>query len=757
MITNQVTVNRKLTSHTMSLLVPDRKLSFTAMYMLQKKNPSTHQNEMRQKTITEFEEYISSRENPPGYVDLYTRECCKKFRLNLKITSDSDIHKRFVIDKIITEPNVTTTSGDNNGLKIYTFNIVKSQMSQTNMGAQYEPPYQTMNSIEEGANDTSAPEVKILDLPASREVNAFHVSPFSTWLYVFNPDRPLGSQVESLDALLRAIDKFASNDQDEDFSDCTFVVFTHRSTEHEQVVLDQIQKKHTCKYVYKDIFVLDTELDSLKEKLILTRKFEIQAQWTWFKLVTDILQFCADKERAYISLHEVERQATRQYQMSSKTLRDLLHYFRQHNDIIFDDKILDLLQSGSICKKSATMLITDPVFLDKIYRELVEFSETRNTPSLRHQDKQEVNQDFKEGVISANTLKLIWKGLDKSIFNSLVDIFVRYGLFIEFRCPESKTFNRKYIVPAIKSQNCSESLTRIFPDRDLSPLVYWFAQSSDPHHREVSGIHTEDILFQLVASLKDLLPEHGYWTYENMSSQTAEFRVGPEGQFLVTISSHGCALVVKLGYLPDEITDQPANLIPEIRCWFKSGIQDIISKDFSNMHCTVYVSPCRDGITPNHVKFECLQRLGSLGLTTKQLPLAICKVHSKTLGSLAFREWFCADASQQKILRDSFRSKTQEQEDTRILRQLAKKVGNEETLHDLADALGLAQREIDIQMTNSNGKIGIAAFSVLYRDWYSRNPGFLVEGSDKYNELMKAMEKAGLAIYTGFMPHTSNF
>ena len=184
------------------------------------------------------------------------------------------------------------------------------------------------------------------------------------------------------------------------------------------------------------------------------------------------------------------------------------------------------------------------------------------------------------------------------------------------------------------------SLSQIFQDLDLSPLIYWFARSPDPHHRELSGVCTKDLFFQLVASLTAILPEN--WTCETRYSNKVEFRAGPQSQFLVTVSTHGCALVIKLGCLPKGMPEQPSNLIPQIRCWFENGIEEMLENRFPNLHCTVYVSACKDCIRPNQVEFKCLQRLGNLGLVPKELSHVICKVHTEVpaLDPNVFKAWF---------------------------------------------------------------------------------------------------------------------
>ena len=50
-------------------------------------------------------------------------------------------------------------------------------------------------------------------------------------------------------------------------------------------------------------------------------------------------------------------------------------------------------------------------------------------------------------------------------------------------------------------------------------------------------------------------------------------------------------------------------------------------------------------------------------------------------------------------------------------------------------------------MANSPRDMEAATFDVLFKDWYRRTPGFLIEGSDKYNDLQLAKQEANLAVY----------
>ena len=107
------------------------------------------------------------------------------------------------------------------------------------------------------------------------------------------------------------------------------------------------------------------------------------------------------------------------------------------------------------------------------------------TPSSRHnyetipEDAETVPEDLKRDVVSVDALRQIWKDLDETEVNSLTDILVKFHLLIPYKCPESRRFLGKYIVPAMMKPSSSSSLSQIFEDMSLSPLVYWFAPTSD--------------------------------------------------------------------------------------------------------------------------------------------------------------------------------------------------------------------------------------------------------------------------------------
>ena len=84
---------------------------------------------------TEFEDYIRSQNNPPGYVDLYKREYCNRYMSSLMIACDSDEDRKYVFSEYFGAKN--TAFLDSKGLKVCSYNIMRSQF--------VEPLYKTIN------------------------------------------------------------------------------------------------------------------------------------------------------------------------------------------------------------------------------------------------------------------------------------------------------------------------------------------------------------------------------------------------------------------------------------------------------------------------------------------------------------------------------------------------------------------------------------------------------------------------------------
>ena len=341
------------------------------------------------------------------------------------------------------------------------------------------------------------------------------------------------------------------------------------------------------------------------------------------------------------------------------------------------------------------------------------------------------------------TLTHLWADFEAEKVETLATILVRFHMLIPDTSAPPVNNNKKYFVPGtLTSLTGVQVVNSLQEFRDLPPLIYWFDRSSDPAYRGTSGFPTGIFFCKLVTILKDITPEQGTWKLRGMFSDGAIFRVGPEGQVYVHISSKSCAIVTKLTCLPNSMPEKPADLIQDVRFWIELGIQVIIQDVVPGLGCSVYVSSCGDEFT-----FDCLERLGGLGLVADNLPFAVCEKHDgKYLHPDEFRRWFSPDTGIHNIHRERFMEK-QVQKDHKTLKQLAQKVGNKSTLVSLALALHITDEKVEIRMENNSKDIVAATFDVLVKDWYSGVRGTLLEGTEKYNALQQAKDEAGLTIY----------
>ena len=301
------------------------------------------------------------------------------------------------------------------------------------------------------------------------------------------------------------------------------------------------------------------------------------------------------------------------------------------------------------------------------------------------------------------------------------------------------------MVPVVMSSFVGDPVYNIFREPvNLRPLIYWFDQSPDLQYKKVSGFNMSDLFCKLVSLWKEIKIDteafNQPWKLLHVHSDAAAFRCGPQGQFLVHVICQSCAIVVKLACIPNSMPENTGYLISDIKWLIDIGIEMLTTTFFPGLQCSVCVSPC------DAIKYECLSRLGDVGSEINQLHFAICPIHGKTLHPDTFSRWFCSDSGQHNLLRDTFR-KNQEQKDRKALRKLAKRIGDKSTLVSVAVALHVTQEEVDIRMANSPRDIEAATFDVLFKDWYRRVPGYLIEGSDKYNDLQLAMKEASLTVY----------
>ena len=126
---------------------------------------------------------------------------------------------------------------------------------------------------------------------------------------------------------------------------------------------------------------------------------------------------------------------------------------------------------------------------------------------------------------------------------------------------------------------------------------------------------------------------------------------------------------------------------------------------------------------------------------------------------MSLKHGFFSGAEQKTFLRNSFRRRQEEKqalEDEQTLFSIAQKVDNQLTLYKLSRELGVSR--ICVEKRLANQQIEIAAFDVLFKDWYRTEYGFLYRGGDKQKKLENAVTKAGLAgcVLDGVYTHEPN-
>ena len=240
------------------------------------------------------------------------------------------------------------------------------------------------------------------------------------------------------------------------------------------------------------------------------------------------------------------------------------------------------------------ILITGPCFVDDAFEDILFLWKNRvfpKSPNSSLNQIGEMNLDFKRNQISLNTLTHLWADLDVEKVEALATILVRFHMLIPDTSAPTVNNNKKYFVPGILAPFTGiQAANSLQEFRNLTPLIYWFDRSSDPEYREMSGFPTGIFFCKLVTILKDITPEQGTWKLRGMFSDVAVFRVGPEGQVYVYISSKSCAIVMKLACLPNSMPEKPTELIQDVRYWIELGIQVIIQDFVPGLGCSVCVS-----------------------------------------------------------------------------------------------------------------------------------------------------------------------
>ena len=616
-----------------------------------------------------FQDYVSSKEIDQNYVELYRKEHCEIHWLCLMVFGDSGTGKTTLIHRLLNKPDSESTntgklevtdciiSGTDTPDPVwkiprFTFHErVKENFQLKFPDVMSSEGGLRQSWVESGNGDlmeNSSLEVKIWDVSSNWGAHNSHkvfLTPSSVCLLTLNVGYGLHTPVrndsgnersmsplESLDHWLQMIDMSTNYDSIEYHLECTVIVLTHtdlideahrerKIEEYKEEIKEHVQSKYTCKYVDPTIFVVGNSEIALRElrKVIVDKgksilqRFEKKRPLLWLKLQSDIGMFCQEKRQKYMSLNQVRYHAEKSYDMPIDDLKDFLRFHLQYRSLLFDPLVLNVLESiyCTAINRRSCLLITDPCFIDDAFKDIIFLWKNRvfpKSPNSSLNQTREMNLDFKRNLISLKTLTHLWADFEAEKVETLATILVRFHMLIPDTSAPPVNNNKKYFVPGtLTSLTGVQVVNSLQEFSDLPPLIYWFDRSPDPAYRGTSGFPTGIFFCKLVTILKDITPKQGTWKLRCMFSDGAIFRVGPEGQVYVHISSKSCAIVTKLACLPNSMPEKPANLIQDVRFWIELGIQVIIQDVVPGLGCSVYVSPCGDEFT-----FDCLERLGAL-------------------------------------------------------------------------------------------------------------------------------------------------
>ena len=739
--------------------------------------------------ILDFTDYVAKTKSP-GYVELYDKRY-EVQRSSLLIVGDSAERKAHLINcllnRTVTDPLTERTVDEfictfpKNSDKPWNFS--ESQTFEENI------------SGSEGLlPDVPSSELKIRNVKGDYGPH----SPCKVLLYpssvgllvldipndlVSSQDLPsasgsvrnLSAPLDSLDLWLRTVDKCASHGNWKEFIECTIIVLIYGQQEKDNIIEEyknkinsHLQTKRQCKYVFPEIFALKYKSELHKSipscealKMAICQQssrpdriMHVTAPYKWYKLETYILKYCSDTNGRHVSLLELQKYAYKSLRMSYEDLKSFLECHRNCRNLIFSDKTLRSVENiydNTTGPRCNPLVITHQSFLFDVFKTIIILWE--NISSMKsgypsHQIRQEIKMDFEKMLISLKTLRHLWNEFDNDSIESLVDIFVQFDLLVP--CATFWTTNsttQRYIVPAIMApHSSSQASCKGFQNfENLKPLIYWFHHSQDAVYMKISGFPTENLFLQLISALVQLIPERGAWNLHKLHSDLATFKAGPQRQIIVSITHHSCAVILRVSCLQKAITDRIRHVVMDIRLWLEQGIREIIRNVFTDLYCTVCVSPCLANNTAASVnECECLEALGNLGRIEQDLPYAHCEVNEKELSPEEFQSWF--GIQQEKEVVKSLWEE-QEREDTRKLNWYADKVSDESTLRTLAFELGVSSEQVDRRRTDCANDIKSAAFKILYEDWYRPKMGTLKDNWMR-NQLIKALEVAKLPIYS---------
>ena len=368
--------------------------------------------------------------------------------------------------------------------------------------------------------------------------------------------------------------------------------------------------------------------------------------------------------------------------------------------------------------------------------------------------QEELKSGLENGLISQENLIKALKNTNCAVtkefkdLKHLVTILTRYGQFIPYEDPHG---SQQFIVPGLLPpyDETKVSLGPFKPVQRAKPLVYLFHQSSEKSRVKASGFLPSDLLFLLVSSLGRTNQDGSYWELIKLFSNGAVFRAGMQDQFLVTIKSMAAVMILSIYFVGDLEYDTPDCEISTVRGIFEGNVRYLLHSNYPNVLCSVCVSPCEGKNfqeTLKQHKYHCPDILGRIGeVGHKRLKIAVCLEHNKNNSVDNYNCWFCNERRHQQNA-DAQRNPVKQQslKDQKLLNRISKKIESFAMLRNVGLALDVGVEVINRRFSNCNSRIEDAAFDVLYYDWYGKK-GYIIEGTDAFNELSNALSEAGLA------------
>ena len=631
--------------------------------------------------------------------------------------------------------------------------------------------------------DTRMSDMKIIDTSGEVMFYKSHkmlFSPSTVFLLVMDASRKLDEPLpqsldtesgkfncpktprEYLDYWLTSITTFLSRNSDPlcDTGPSIIIVLTHtdllevqtRKGEVEADILDHVRSQHACKYIYPHVMSLSnrdrSELDMVSLKATILKlcqskpTFGLEQPCLWLNFDAEIQKYCRRARKRYLTLQELQVNVAEKLQLLPKEVKKYLKFHSKFGNVVFLNDTT-----------TESLIITDIQLLVDTFKAVWHLKDVKRM-GFDLACQEDLKSGLENGLISQENLINALKNTNCAVtkefkdLKHLVTILTRYGQFIPYEDPHG---SQQFIVPGLLPpyDETKVSLGPFKPVQRAKPLVYLFHQSSEKRRVKASGFLPNDLLFLLVSSFGRTNIDGSYWELIKLFSNGAVFRAGMQDQFLVTIKSMAAVMILSIYFVGDLEYDTPDCEISTVRGMFEENVRYLLNSNYRNVLCSVCVSPCEGKDfqeTLKQHKYHCPDILGRIGeVGHKRLKIAVCLEHNKNNSVDDYNCWFCNERRhQQNAGAERSPIKQQSLKDQKLLNRISREIEDFPMLRNIGLALDVGVEVINRRFSNSNSRIEDAAFNVLYCDWYGKK-GYLIEGTDAFNELSNALSEAGLA------------